>query len=147
LVEKPLAGFQLYYLIKTQNMVISLSKTATYELKADYAKNRLYISIIGFWREKGNYLADLESACKTVKEGFTIQVDLVEMKAPTREVGVVHEEAHVILMKYGLAHTAEVQSGNAITKMALRKYSDNSGMDKQVFLSHEEAAKWLDSFL
>ncbi|MFT4738779.1 MAG: hypothetical protein ACI8QD_000913 [Cyclobacteriaceae bacterium] len=128
-------------------MIITLSKTTYYELKADYSKNRMYICILGFWREKGSYLADLDAACKTMSRGFSIQVDLAEMKAPRNEIGQVHEEAQVILMKYGLAHTAEIQSGNAITKMVLRKYSDNSGMGKQVFLSHSDAAQWLDSFL
>ncbi len=115
-----------------------------YELKTDHSINRLYITIKGLWRKKDGYLEDLEKACQSMKKGFKIHVDLTTMVAPRGEIGVVHEEAQRILMKYGLVQTAEVQNDSAITRMALKKYSDNSGMSKRVFFSHEEAKAWLD---
>ncbi|MCV9386538.1 hypothetical protein [Reichenbachiella ulvae] len=115
-----------------------------YELKVDESINRMYITIKGYWRIKDNYLEDLEEACKLMKPKFKIHVDLTTMTAPPAKVGVVHEEAQKMLMKYGLAQTAEVHNDSALTRLAVNRYSENSGMTKQVFSSHEEAKKWLD---
>lgn len=113
-------------------------------MKVDTSSNRLYITIKGFWRDKGNYLGDLETACRTMNSGFKIHVDLTGMKAPKPEVGKVHEDAQKMLMQFGLSQTAEVHGRDAIARMALNKYSTNSGMDKQVFSTHDEAKAWLD---
>lgn len=115
-----------------------------YELRVDKAANRMYITIKGFWREKGNYLKDLEEACKAMLPGFKIHVDLITMKTPRQEVGEVHIEAQKLLMKYGLIKTAEVHGPNALARMAINKYSDNTGMYKQIFSTNEGAKQWLD---
>jgi hypothetical protein len=58
------------------------------------------------------------------------------MKAPLPAIAKVHEEAQIMLMNY---ETDEVHANNAITRMALRKYSNNSGMSKEVFFTNEDA--------
>lgn len=115
-----------------------------YELKCDLEKNRLYIVIKGLWKTQEGYLQDLQTACSNLKEDFSMHVDLTSMKPPGQEIGKVHEQAQVIAQKNGLGATAEVQSDRALLRMALNRYSEKSGMQKQVFLSNEEAESWLN---
>ncbi|MEO1253933.1 MAG: hypothetical protein AAFY41_03470 [Bacteroidota bacterium] len=122
-----------------------VSENDRYSLKCDNNRNRLFITIKGLWKSKDSYLKDLEAACKKMTPGFTIHVDLTTMKPPGQEIGGVHEEAQRILLKYGLSNTAEVQTDRALLRLALERYSDNSGMRKRVFFSHEEAEEWLDA--
>lgn len=109
--------------------------------------NRMYIAIKGLWTTADGYLNDLTAACKGMSTGFSIHVDLITMKPVGRDLGVVHEEAQKILLSHGLAHTAEVQNDRALLRMAVDRYSSNSGMAKQVFDSHEKAKAWLDGFV
>ena len=104
----------------------------------------MYIRISGFWRTKEGYLEDLEEACKAMGADFKIHVDLRTMKAPKKEIGQVHIDAQRILMSYGLAMTAEILGENALAKLALKMYSDTSGMKKRIFSSMDEAEAWLD---
>ncbi|MEM9329004.1 MAG: hypothetical protein AAGA85_25295 [Bacteroidota bacterium] len=115
-----------------------------YGLRVNAEINRLYIRISGFWRTKEGYLEDLEEACKAMQPGFKIHVDLRTMKAPRQEIGQVHIDAQHLLMSYGLVQTAEILGENALAKLALKKYSDKSGMKKMVFSTMEEAEEWLD---
>lgn len=124
--------------------MIEFANNEFYELRVDKTANRMYITIKGFWREKGNYLEDLEEACKAMSPGFKIHVDLTTMKTPRQDVGEVHIEAQKLLMNYGLIKTAEVHGPDALARMAINKYSDNTGMYKQIFSSNEGAKKWLD---
>ena len=124
--------------------MIEIANNERYELRCDNSINRLFINIKGLWKTKEGYLEDLENACSNLKRGFTMHVDLTTMKPPGEEIGGVHEEAQRIVQRHGLGSTAEVQADRALLRMALERYSDNSGMDKQVFLSNEEAENWLN---
>lgn len=123
----------------------TIANNDRYILEVDDSINRMYITIKGYWRTKDNYLEDLEEACKQMKPQFKIHVDLTTMTAPSAKVGVVHEDAQKMLMHYGLVQTAEVHNDSALTRLAVNRYSDNSGMSKRIFSSHEEARNWLNN--
>ena len=127
--------------------MISIAKNERYELTCDPDRNRLFITIKGLWKTNEGYLEDLKEACQKMESGFTIHVDLTTMKPCGDDMGAVHEQAQKILMSYGLSNTAEVQEDRALLRMAVAKYSDNSGMKKRVFFTHEEAEEWLDSLV
>ncbi len=124
---------------------MKIADNERYGLEVDQSINRLYIRISGFWRTKDGYLEDLTEACKHMQTGFKIRVDLRTMKPPRQEIGEVHVEAQKILMSHGLARTAEVLGGDALSRMALKKYADTSGMAKREFATLEEADAWLDT--
>jgi hypothetical protein len=120
-----------------------------YVIKTDKGKNRLYLSILGFWASPNdvpNYVSDLDKASKELKNGFTIVTDVSNMKPPAIEVNAIHEQAQKLLMRAGLARTAEVVPKTArIQKMAVDQYSKHSGMQKETFYSVDEAEEWLNS--
>ncbi|MEM9340623.1 MAG: hypothetical protein AAGA66_17950 [Bacteroidota bacterium] len=121
-----------------------LVDNARYELGVDTRLNRMYITVKGYWFTGEGYLADLEKACRLMIKGFKSHIDFTSMQTPRAEVGEVHVEAQRLLMAYGLTKTAEVVGKDAIVKMALKKYSLESGMQREVFSSHSDAKYWLD---
>jgi hypothetical protein len=124
-----------------------IAKNDIYEISLDASKNGIYLKISGYWKSKSDafdYVKDIGSAAKAVKNGFSIVSDLREMKTPSPEAGALHEEAQSVIVKAGLDKTAEVIA-SAVTKLSTKKYSDASGMKKQVFATVEDAEKWLDS--
>lgn len=123
----------------------TIAENDRYELKVDNSINRIFITIKGYWQSKEGYLEDLKKSISEVSEGFKIHVDLTSMITPKPEIGSVHVEAQKMLMEAGLAQTAEVLGSNAIAKMTIKKYSNNSGMSKQIFDNHEDAEAWLNA--
>lgn len=114
-----------------------------YDIAINVSINRMKLSVKGLWQTGDGYLEDLEKACKGLKPGFDLVANLTAMK-PAGAVGVVHEKAQKLLLSCGLLRTAEVQSDRAIVRITVDRYSDNSGMEKQVFTSSENAIAWLD---
>ena len=123
-------------------------KTACYSIQVDSAKNRMYLTIKGFWAKPSEvpaYLDDIRKASREVCKGFTILSDLTEMKAPPPEVGLLHKKAQEILMAAGLRKTAELlPAGSAITKLSVDNYSKQTGMQKSSFDNKKDAEAWLD---
>jgi hypothetical protein len=124
-------------------------KNSKYEIRTDRSKNRLYLTIIGFWANPGevsNYVSDLENATRDLRSGFTIVTDIGRMKPPPQDVMPLHEAAQKTLIKAGLSRTAEVSlDASKIKKMTVDQISKKSGMVKEVFGTFEEAESWLDS--
>lgn len=129
---------------KPKKSMNTIAENERYELKVDKAINRLFITIKGYWKGKEGYLEDLSKSLEHMNSGFKIHVDLTQMKTPPAEIGEVHVEAQKMLMDAGLAQTAEVLGSDAIAKIAIKKYSKNSGMAKQVFDNHQDAEAWLN---
>lgn len=118
-----------------------------YSIYVDQDKNRIYLTILGFWRALDlvpNYISDIAKATQSVSKGFTILTDLTQMKPPPQEVGGIHMKAQKALVDAGLSKTAELLPADAIAQMAVDRYSRESGMEKGSFSSREEAEKWLD---
>ncbi len=123
-------------------------KNDYYSITVDEKKNRIYLTITGFWKDTNsvtNYISDLTEACRRLTKGFTILTDITQMKPPSPEVGEIHMKAQKVLVDAGLSHTAEILPASAVAKMAVDRYSDESGMKKGSFSSTPEAEVWLDN--
>jgi hypothetical protein len=123
-----------------------IAETDYYKIEVDKTKNRVYYTIIGFWKSPSivpNYLEDTQKAVNEVSPGFNIVTDATQMKIPPKEVGKIHEKAQKILVDGGLNKTAEVLP-KSLVKMTLNKYAQKSQMKKQNFETIEEAVAWLD---
>lgn len=124
-----------------------IAKNDHYEINVDTSKNRLYLKLKGFWKEKSDvpdYLNDIQKSAKRMSRGFCVLSDLREMKPPSQDIGALHMEAQTIYIQAGLDRTAEVLN-SAVTKMSTNRYSDATKMKKMDFNSVEEAEKWLES--
>ena len=129
-------------------MIKPIAKTDFYSIEVDTTKNRMYFTIVGFWKNSTvvpNYLDDIKKALRSLSPGFTILTDVSQMKTPSTEVGSLHELAQRLLIEAGLKKTAEIIPDNkAIEKMVLQRLSTKSGMVKSTFHDKATAEAWLD---
>ncbi|MDO1451479.1 hypothetical protein Q0590_34715 [Rhodocytophaga aerolata] len=133
--------------------LISKAKRVTatnqhYQLSIDQAKNRAYITIIGFWRspqEVATYVQDLDKALTQLRAKFTLLTDLRSMKTHPKEVQQLHLEAQQLLLSKGLLQTAEVYESSFI-QFQTSTLSKESKMPLKQFTSIEMAEEYLDSF-
>ena len=130
-------------------MKTTIATNQYYDLACDEAKNRIYLTLRGFWPNKSavpNYIADVTKATRNVKSGYTILTDLRSFKTAPEEIGELHKQAQGILVKAGLGRTAEVlSSAMKIEEIALDKYSKSSGMKRMTFHDVMQANSWLDA--
>jgi hypothetical protein len=125
-----------------------IAKTAYYSIDIDKTKNRIYLTIGGFWKNVTvvpNYFDDIKKAAQEVSPGFTILTDVSQMATPPSDVGSLHEKAQQVLIEAGLKKTAEIiPREKAIEQMVLKKWSVKSGMVKGTFHDKFAAETWLD---
>ncbi len=125
----------------------TIAKNNHYIIETDPLKNRLYLKISGYWKECSevpHYIEDLKRATKGLNRGYTILSDVTLMKTPGKEIVGLHTEAQKVVMFGGLKKTAELVSRDTIAKMAVNRFSQESGMQKGTFASKSEAEAWLD---
>jgi hypothetical protein len=117
-----------------------------YEIAIDPAKNRIYLTIKGFWQTKDlvpHYVEDIGSAVARLKPGFTVLADLTRMVPPTHEVAVMHKRVRESLMENGLFRAAEIVDNPAVTGM-LVEYPAGSKVNRRVFSGIVSAEAWLN---
>lgn len=125
----------------------SSANTDFYSLEVDRPKNRLRLTIRGFWRgpeDVPSYVADIRAAAAQLRPGFTLVADATLMQPHAQTVIAVHEEAQRALVAAGLDRTAEIIP-SAIAQLQARRIAAASGMKKQVFTSLADAEAWLDA--
>ena len=121
--------------------------TLYYEISYQATKNRLFITIKGFWRNKADvasYLPDLKKILQKIKPGFTLLTDLTAMKTSPPEMQEVHIAAQKALVAAGLRYTAEVVASSFVQFQATQ-YSKTSEMPLKQFQSKAEAEAFLDT--
>lgn len=67
------------------------------------------------------------------------------LRRPDQIHKTVHVNAQTYLVSAGRARTAEIHPKSTVLKMALNRYSRESGMKKSVFTSVTDVETWLDS--
>lgn len=127
-------------------MTITIAQTPQYQLSVSKAKNRAYLTIIGFWRSPevvSDYISDWEKTVAALSPGFTLLTDVREMKIHPGSVRVVHEEAQKLIVKAGVRKVAELQA-DKVTEMQLDGVSKETKMPKQNFNDPVKAEQWLN---
>ncbi len=119
-----------------------------YSIYVDKLKNRVYLTVKGFWKNQAvvsNYLEDIKKATnEETSPGYTILTDVTQMRTPPQDVAELHIEAQKICVESGLRKTAELLEKNVAAQMALERYSKHSGMKKRSFYDKAKAEAWLD---
>jgi len=127
--------------------MITIAENEQYSLKVDITKNRAFLKINGFWRNKADipgYLQDWDEAINKLTTGFTLLTDATEMTIHPVDVRDVHSKAQEKIVKAGVKKVAELHSEN-VAGMQLNSVSNESGMPKKNFNSKEKALAWLNS--
>lgn len=91
-------------------------------------------------------MKDINTGGEQLKPGFTLMVDLREMKIPPVIVNPIHETAQATLVEAGLHRTAKIiPESDIVLKSVTQRISDQSKMKKQQFTDVKEAEVWLMS--
>jgi hypothetical protein len=125
----------------------TIAQNEYYVIAVDPGKNRMYLTLIGYWKSRAEvpkYLDDLKKGTRELSKGYTILTDVTKMKAPPQDVVSLHTEAQKVVLAAGLSKTAELVGSNIITKMSVDRFSKESGMYKGTFDSWRDADEWLD---
>ena len=125
----------------------TIAQNDYYVIAVDPMKNRAYLTLIGYWKSRAEvpkYLEDWKKAIRELSRGFTVLTDVTRMKAPPPDVVQLHTEAQKVLISGGLNKVAEIVGSDIIAKMAVDRFSKDSGMHKGTFDNWREAEDWLD---
>lgn len=127
--------------------MITIAENEQYSLKVDITKNRAFLKINGFWRNKEDipgYLQDWDEAINKLSQGFTLLTDATEMSIHPGDVRDVHSKAQEKIVKAGVKKVAELHTEN-VASMQLNSLSNETGMPRKNFNDKEVALKWLDA--
>jgi hypothetical protein len=123
-----------------------IAENEFYSIKVDERKNRVFLSMSGYWKKASdvpNFVQDIRKALKQVSKGFTILVMIVNMRVPSDEIAELHTKVQAECVQAGLRKTAEVIS-SAMLRLSTKRMSHQSGMMMKQFDSQQEAEAWLD---
>lgn len=132
---------------EASEMMKTIAQNDHYVIAVDPSKNRAYLTLIGYWKSRAEvprYIDDWKKAIRELSRGFTVLSDVTRMKAPPQDVVQLHTEAQKVLMGGGLSKVAELVGSDVIAKMAIDRFSRESGMYKGTFDNWREADDWLD---
>ncbi len=125
----------------------TIAQNDYYAILVNTTKNRLYLTLTGYWKSRTvvpNYIEDMKKATQQLSKDYTVLADVTQMKTPPKDVVNLHMEVQKMAIAAGLAKTAEIVGQDVITKMAIDRFSKESGMSKGTFDNKEEAEAWLD---
>ncbi|MBN1573682.1 MAG: hypothetical protein JW984_10855 [Deltaproteobacteria bacterium] len=125
-----------------------IGKTEFYEVGVDQAKNRIYFTLIGFWKNMDDVpdvYADSMKAVDKLKRGYTILADLRNFKTPTKEAIAVTAKVQDSLVKRGASKSAEILDSKLV-KFRMDESADTSGLTTilRQFDNEAAAVAWLD---
>jgi hypothetical protein len=101
--------------------------TASYEVRADRVKNRLYITFTGFFADEimAEACAKVESESKLLKPGFSVITDITKCKPATPKGAVTIHETQEYLARHGVGRVIRVTSpDNVIIKHQFQTRSE-----------------------
>ncbi|OQX23944.1 MAG: hypothetical protein BWK80_23330 [Desulfobacteraceae bacterium IS3] len=123
-----------------------IAENEFYSIKMDEKKNRMYLTMSGYWKKASdfpNFMEDMRKALKQISKGFTILVTIVNMKVPSDEIAELHTKAQIECVQAGLRKTAEIVP-SAMLRLSTKRMSQQSGMTMKQFDNPQEAETWLD---
>ncbi|TXK33733.1 hypothetical protein FVR03_18920 [Pontibacter qinzhouensis] len=133
--------------ITSNKSKIVIAENACYDLSYDSLKNRVYLTIRGFWKSQEavpHYISDLQKALKLALPGFTILTDMQQMVTHPQAMNMVHVEAHQLVLEMQVASIAHIIPSDKIAKLQVSSIASQTGIPVHNFNSQQEAEIWLD---
>lgn len=128
-------------------MKTAIADNDNYQIAIDADKNRIYITIQGFWAKAAdvpNYVDDVQKGASQLTQGFTCLADMTTMKTPSPEAGALLGKASKALVAAGVSKNAGIFSEDVIAHMAAERRADAARMERKAFANVEDAEAWLD---
>ncbi|MCS6834046.1 MAG: hypothetical protein NZ521_10770, partial [Flammeovirgaceae bacterium] len=108
----------------------TLADNEFYQIKADDRKQRLYITLKGFWRspqQVPQYLPDIQKAIYTMSDGFTCLANFSMLMPFSEEVKPLFTESIKLLLSEGMKRSAQLLPLNLETSEMLANYFEEAG--------------------
>ncbi len=125
-----------------------IGSTEFFSVEVDDAKNRMYTTFHGFWKEMSimdDYRTNLHTAIKRMKANFTLVADLRDFKTLPPELIPKQKQCMEDLAKGGMFKVAVILPASAISGMQLKKSMTDTNMPERQFGSVADGEKWLDN--
>ncbi|MCC9165354.1 hypothetical protein [Pontibacter harenae] len=133
--------------ISQEKSIVQVAQNLCYKLLYNPSKNRVYFTIIGYWKNKDavpEFLQHWKTALRLVKPNFTILTDMSSMITHPQELNDLHAQAHKLVMQAGVARTAHVIPADKIANLQAKAIADHTGFVVGNFATLKEADEWLN---
>ena len=117
-------------------------------VRADAAKNRLYVKLAGFFdydELKASTDKSIEEV-KKLKPGFDVINDISEFKPANQDILKEIERVQIHLKKIGVRHVVRVQGNSKLTNLQFSRIGKSVDYAAEAVDTMEEAEKLLDSY-
>lgn len=124
-----------------------VAQNSYYDLKIDKAKNRIYFTIHGFWKNKEavpSLIEDWEKCVNLTKSGFTILTDMTSMITHPQDLNELHMAAQKLVMDAGVKQVANVLPSDKIASLQANSFTDHSTLPFRNFKTCQEAEAYLN---
>lgn len=124
-----------------------IARNKCYEISYDGTKNRIYFSILGFWKSKASipdFLNDWEKALQLVTPGFTVLIDMRTMITHPQQLNGLHEQSMKMIRDAGVSQIANVMPTDRIASLQINEITDRVELPVHVFETCKAADEWLD---
>lgn len=128
--------------------ITTVAKTDCYELLYQQQTNRIYFTIIGFWKNAAvvpDVVKDLSKALTLVQKGFSLLADMSAMVTHPQELNTLHIQLQIDILSAGLAYGAYVAPIDKIANFQVEQTMHDSQIDLKRFCTCQEAEDWLKS--
>lgn len=121
-----------------------------YEFSVDARKNRIYLTIKGYWPSAdavADYIPDLKKCISRIRPGYTSFVDMTQGKIPHKDAFAVLMKGRELTLQAGLGKQAQIVT-DPLEKLASDRINKETGLEKEKvrkFNTIEDAERWLDA--
>lgn len=129
------------------NADILVAKNECYELIYSKLKNRVYLTIIGFWKNKEcvpDFLKDWDKVLVHVKPDFTILTDMRTMITHPPSLKSIHTAAQLKVKAAGVLQVANIMPIDRIASLQIGTIAATTNLPTTNFTTLQEAELWLD---
>ncbi|WP_162428079.1 hypothetical protein [Pontibacter pudoricolor] len=130
-----------------ENASEQIASNASYELKIDKAKNRIYFTVHGYWKNKevvSELIEDWKKAVSLTQANFTVLTDMRSMITHPQELNEIHLEAQKLVIQAGVKQVANVLPTDKIANLQANSIVSNTTLPYRNFNSCEEAEDFLN---
>ncbi|GAB3194968.1 hypothetical protein GCM10027293_04390 [Pontibacter aydingkolensis] len=131
----------------TLKPITVVAKTDCYELLFNAETNRIYFTILGFWKNGDvvpDLLSDLNKALAITQKGFTLLADLSAMVTHPQQLNSLHIQLQKNISDAGLSCGAYVEPTDKIANFQIEQTIKTSQINLKRFGSLHEAEEWLN---
>ncbi|WP_299989902.1 hypothetical protein [uncultured Pontibacter sp.] len=124
-----------------------VARNRCYEIAYDGIRNRIYYSILGFWKNTDSipdFLSDWDKALQLVSEGFTLLIDMRTMITHPQQLNSLHEESRRKMKAIGVSKIANVMPVDKIANLQVSDLATRSHLPLHTFETCEAAEQWLN---